>query len=121
MSDLKNTLLHEMIHAYIFLRKIRDTGDHGPAFQRIMHQINASTVYDPYRPQHPPPGGYRITVCHEMHGEVDLYRQHHWRCVTCSQVRAVAGWVADARERQRLEMAVSVLRSHAAAVASSLA
>jgi hypothetical protein len=28
--------------------------------------------------------------------------------------RAVAGWVADARERQRLEMAVSVLRSHAA-------
>lgn len=35
--------------------------------------------------------------------------------------RAVAGWVADARERQRLEMAVSVLRSHAAAVASSLA
>ena len=35
--------------------------------------------------------------------------------------RAVAGWVADVRERQRLEMAVSVLRSHAAAVASSLA
>ena len=35
--------------------------------------------------------------------------------------RAVAGWVADARERQRLEMAVSVLRSHAASVASSLA
>jgi mitofilin len=35
--------------------------------------------------------------------------------------RAMAGWVADARERQRLEMAVSVLRSHAAAVASSLA
>jgi hypothetical protein len=29
--------------------------------------------------------------------------------------------VADARERQRLEMAVSVLRSHAASVASSLA
>ena len=35
--------------------------------------------------------------------------------------RAVAGWVADARERQRLEMAVSVLRSHAAAAAASLA
>ena len=34
--------------------------------------------------------------------------------------RAVAGWVADARERQRLEMAVSVLRSHAAAAAASL-
>lgn len=35
--------------------------------------------------------------------------------------RAVAGGVADARERQRLEMAVSVLRSHAAAAAASLA
>ena len=35
--------------------------------------------------------------------------------------QAVAGWVADARERQRLEMAVSVLRSHAAAAAASLA
>ena len=35
--------------------------------------------------------------------------------------RAVAGWVADARERQRLEMAMSVLRSHAAAAAASLA
>lgn len=35
--------------------------------------------------------------------------------------QAVAGWVADARERERLEMAVSVLRSHAAAAAASLA
>ena len=34
---------------------------------------------------------------------------------------AVAGWVADARERQRLELALTVLRSHASAVASSLA
>ena len=33
---------------------------------------------------------------------------------------AVEGWVADARERQRLELALSVLRSHASAVASSL-
>ena len=34
---------------------------------------------------------------------------------------AVAGWVADARERQRLELALTVLRSHASAVAATLA
>ena len=34
---------------------------------------------------------------------------------------AVAGWVADARERQRLELALTVLRSHTSAVAASLA
>ena len=35
--------------------------------------------------------------------------------------RAVAGWVADARERQRMEMAMTVLRGHATAKAASLA
>jgi|AntAceMinimDraft_1070359.scaffolds.fasta_scaffold12953_3 mitofilin len=34
---------------------------------------------------------------------------------------AVAGWVADARERQRLELALTVLRSHSSAIAASLA
>lgn len=34
---------------------------------------------------------------------------------------AVAGWVADARERQRLELALTALRSHTSAVAASLA
>ena len=34
---------------------------------------------------------------------------------------ACAGWVADARERQRLEMAVTVLRAHAAAETATVA
>ena len=34
---------------------------------------------------------------------------------------ACAGWVADARERQRLEMAVAVLRAHAAAETATVA
>ena len=32
-----------------------------------------------------------------------------------------AGWVKDARERQRLEMAVAALRAHAAAEAATVA
>ena len=34
---------------------------------------------------------------------------------------ACAGWIADARERQRLEMAVAVLRAHAAAETATVA
>jgi hypothetical protein len=38
-----------------------------------------------------------------------------------SLCRSCAGWVADARERQRLEMAVTVLRAHAAAETATVA
>ena len=74
VSDLKNTLLHEMIHAHIALNRIRDSSDHGPKFCAMMRQINESDKIDPFRP----PEGYQITVYHTMHDEVDLYRQHHW-------------------------------------------
>ncbi|KAJ0406339.1 hypothetical protein ATCC90586_007182 [Pythium insidiosum] len=42
-SDLINTLLHEMIHAYIFVfSPVRDHEDHGPVFQSHMRRINQS-------------------------------------------------------------------------------
>lgn len=46
-SDLKNTLLHEMIHAFIFLEKIKDTGSHGQEFHRLMNYINNADFDDP--------------------------------------------------------------------------
>ncbi|ETV99978.1 hypothetical protein H310_07429 [Aphanomyces invadans] len=67
-SDLVNTLLHEMIHAFLFLHSpMRDHEDHGPQFQYHMHRINnlAQT---------------RITVFHTFHDEVDTYRVHWWKC-----------------------------------------
>lgn len=33
-----------------------------------------------------PPGGYRITVYHSLHGEVDAYRTHWWKCDRCDNV-----------------------------------
>ncbi|TMW58509.1 hypothetical protein Poli38472_010068 [Pythium oligandrum] len=67
-SDLVNTLLHEMIHAYIFVfSPVRDREDHGPVFQSHMHRINQV-------------GGTSITVFHTFHDEVDAYRQHWWKC-----------------------------------------
>lgn len=44
--ELKETMLHEMIHAWIFLEKIRDQGDHGPRFQTKMNFINSATFAD---------------------------------------------------------------------------
>lgn len=42
----QETLLHEMVHAWIFLMGIRD-GDHGPRFQEKVKAINAATFPDP--------------------------------------------------------------------------
>jgi hypothetical protein len=33
LRDLKDTLLHEMIHAELFLKGVRDDGDHGKVFR----------------------------------------------------------------------------------------
>lgn len=71
-SDLLNTLLHESIHAYLFITSdfshVRDpTGGHGPGFQAIAAAINSH-------------GGYKITQFHEFHDEVDSYRTHIWLC-----------------------------------------
>ena len=46
VADLKNTLLHEMIHAYINLTKIKDDGMHGSEFHRLMDSINESSFPD---------------------------------------------------------------------------
>lgn len=41
-KDLVETLLHEMIHAYLFItQNNRDRDGHGPEFQKHMHRINA--------------------------------------------------------------------------------
>ncbi|XP_078444618.1 uncharacterized protein LOC144713800 [Wolffia australiana] len=82
-SDLKNTLLHEMIHAFLWIHyKNRDHSDHGPSFRRLMDAINSSSVDDHQRPA----GGYNITVCHDFHAEVDHYQTHRWMCEACGDV-----------------------------------
>jgi hypothetical protein len=80
-KDIKMVLLHEMIHAYCMVKRLRDSdpGGHGAPFQSLMNKINTSTVVDYQRP----PGGYNITITHSMFDEVNYYRQHHWRCERC--------------------------------------
>nr|XP_010909703.1 uncharacterized protein LOC105035731 [Elaeis guineensis]XP_019702977.1 uncharacterized protein LOC105035731 [Elaeis guineensis] len=83
ISDLKNTLLHEMIHAFLWItKKNRDHSDHGPSFQAIMNSINSSSLTDHQRPS----GGYKITIYHDFHEEVDSYRVHQWICESCGDL-----------------------------------
>lgn len=68
IQEYKETLLHEMIHAYLFVTKSRrDRESHGPEFQSHMRRINART-------------GFNVTIYHSFNDAVDYYRRHIWRC-----------------------------------------
>ncbi|KAK8772524.1 DNA-dependent metalloprotease SPRTN-like [Amblyomma americanum] len=64
-KDLVETLLHEMIHAYLLVTKGQRA--HGPEFHEHMDRINKAS-------------GANITVFHHFHKETDYYRTHWWRC-----------------------------------------
>ncbi|EDV21783.1 uncharacterized protein TRIADDRAFT_30208 [Trichoplax adhaerens] len=86
--DLVQTLLHEMIHAYLFvIHDNRDHDAHGPCFLEHMHRINSAT-------------GANITVYHNFHDEVNVYRQHWWRCNgPCKDRSPFFGYVKRAMNR----------------------
>ncbi|CAO1440136.1 unnamed protein product [Diamesa serratosioi] len=67
-KDLVQTLLHEMIHALLFVKGIREgNGGHGPNFLKKMEEINRAA-------------GTNISVYHTFHDEVNTYKVHWWRC-----------------------------------------
>ncbi|CEG47873.1 Uncharacterized conserved protein [Plasmopara halstedii] len=87
-SDMVNTLLHEMIHAYVFVgTSVRDHEDHGPLFQSHMNRINEAAKT-------------KITVFHTFHDEVNSYRQHVWQCTgPCRRTRPYFGLVKRSMNR----------------------
>ncbi|ELW68154.1 sprT-like domain-containing protein Spartan [Tupaia chinensis] len=87
-KDLVETLLHEMIHAYLFVtNNDKDREGHGPEFCKHMHRINRLT-------------GANITVYHTFHDEVDEYRRHWWRCSgPCKHKPPYYGYVKRATNR----------------------
>ncbi|KAF2898545.1 hypothetical protein ILUMI_07616 [Ignelater luminosus] len=87
-KDLVETLLHEMIHAYLFVtHNNRDRDGHGPEFHKHMYRINAEA-------------GTNITVYHSFHDEVRLYQQHWWRCDgPCQKRKPYFGMVRRAMNR----------------------
>lgn len=87
-KDLVETLLHEMIHAYLFVtHNNKDRDGHGPEFHKHMYRINKET-------------GTNITVYHSFHDEVRLYQQHWWRCDgPCQHRKPFFGMVRRAMNR----------------------
>nr|XP_046228694.1 DNA-dependent metalloprotease SPRTN [Scatophagus argus] len=87
-KDLVETLLHEMIHALLFVtQNNRDRDGHGPEFCKHMSRINKAS-------------GTKITVYHSFHDEVDVYRQHWWRCNgPCQNRKPYFGYVKRAMNR----------------------
>lgn len=41
-DDFRNVLLHEMIHYYIAVKKLKDTSPHGRIFRQLMEKVNAA-------------------------------------------------------------------------------
>ncbi|NXF55266.1 SPRTN protein, partial [Oceanites oceanicus] len=87
-KDLVETLLHEMIHALLFVtNNDKDRESHGPEFCKHMRRINRLT-------------GANVTIYHTFHDEVDLYRQHWWRCNgPCQNRRPYFGYVKRSMNR----------------------
>ncbi|KAM6915587.1 DNA-dependent metalloprotease SPRTN [Xenentodon cancila] len=87
-KDLVETLLHEMIHALLFVtQNNRDRDGHGPEFCKHMSRINKAS-------------GTNITIYHSFHDEVDVYRQHWWRCDgPCQSRKPFFGFVKRAMNR----------------------
>uniref|UniRef100_A0A2A4K604 Protein with SprT-like domain at the N terminus n=1 Tax=Heliothis virescens TaxID=7102 RepID=A0A2A4K604_HELVI len=74
-KDLIETLLHEMIHAFLFVtNRDQDRDGHGPNFKAHMYRINQSA-------------GLNISIYHSFHDEVELYQTHWWRCNGPCQTR----------------------------------
>ncbi|VVC29959.1 SprT-like,Zinc finger, Rad18-type putative [Cinara cedri] len=89
-KDLVETLLHEMIHAYLFLtnsREHRDRDGHGAEFCKHMYRINIQA-------------GTNISIYHNFHEEVKSYKQHWWRCNgPCKSIRPFYGYVKRSMNR----------------------
>ncbi|GJM98841.1 hypothetical protein PR202_ga15886 [Eleusine coracana subsp. coracana] len=65
-TDLKKALLHEMIHAIIYVKHpSRNCSTHGPLFRDWMDAINSCSINDPQRPV----SGYNITTLHDFKPE----------------------------------------------------
>ncbi|KAL3320699.1 hypothetical protein Ciccas_000635 [Cichlidogyrus casuarinus] len=87
-KDLVETLLHEMIHAFLFITsRDFDREGHGPNFQHHMHRINKEA-------------GTKITIYHSFHDEVRNYKVHWWRCNgPCQDRKPFFGWVKRTMNR----------------------
>ncbi|KAI0524849.1 hypothetical protein KFK09_004238 [Dendrobium nobile] len=79
-TDLKNILLHEMIHAFLWIiHKNNNHSEHGSKFWNIANLINSNHKDDDQRPSN----GYHITARHGFQNEENTHDAHLWMCTSC--------------------------------------
>lgn len=66
-KDFIETLLHEMIHAHLFVTGERDATAHGTNFKEMMKKVSQSS-------------GFSISITHDYHDEVLAQQVYVWRC-----------------------------------------
>ncbi|KAI0516290.1 hypothetical protein KFK09_008962 [Dendrobium nobile] len=82
-SDLKNSLLHEMVHAFLWIkRNNKSRSRHDNYFWAKANEINSSCKNDDQRPC----SGYNISDQHMFHDEAETATVHHWMCKSCGHV-----------------------------------
>ncbi|KAK1282779.1 hypothetical protein QJS10_CPB22g01164 [Acorus calamus] len=82
-ENLKNILLHEMIHAYLFMKHgITDRNKHDLLFETLMDGINSNFLIDQERPI----AGYNIIFRHLLNQDVERNRDNHWICELCGDL-----------------------------------
>ncbi|KAK2198434.1 bifunctional SprT-like domain-containing protein Spartan/SprT-like [Babesia duncani] len=85
-NECKETLLHEMIHAYLFAKnKSKRHAGHGKDFIWHMNRINEIT-------------GLNVTIHHNFRREVEYHRRHVWRCSgACRNLPPAFGYIRRSR------------------------
>lgn len=88
-KDVVETLIHEMIHALLFVKRDSDNREsHGPKFHLHMFRINQEATLN-------------ISVYHTFHDEVRHYQNHVWRCKgICRNRSPYYGWVRRSMNRK---------------------
>ncbi|KAM0858124.1 hypothetical protein ACQ4PT_048028 [Festuca glaucescens] len=80
-ADLKNALLHLMIHAFLsVMYDAKGIWGHGPAFRGWMYALNTCSIDDRLRPT----CGYCITTTHDFSPEkCGSMQGFWWKCESC--------------------------------------
>lgn len=82
-ADIKNILLHEMIHAFLWIiHKNNNHNDHGSNFWNMANLINSNAKDDDQIPSN----GYNITANHFFRDEKDIDNAHLWMCNSCGDL-----------------------------------
>lgn len=82
IKDIIDILLHEMIHAYLFIKNgFRNRRSHDSTFIQLMRSINAKE-------------GANITIFHSYSNEVSYLKKFKWQCSgPCRNIPPYYGWI----------------------------